>query len=314
MQMRSKETGFTLIEVLLVLVILSIFIFASVGYIQQKALQMRMDRTSTQMQQILNAGLSYYVANGAWPTALTDLQGTYLPTTSVTMKNPWGQDYAIDSASNPKLFYVYTRINVVSSQGAFAAASVIAGTLPLSYTSNDSGGTPPSASSPCTASDTNCYVVASVNIPGQNLNNASAVNFAGLYHNGACVPVPDCPVDKTGTTMTPQIIVAPVQVSGAADPADVNNVFPISGFTAYAIGPDASPGECSSGEGSPACTGGGSSGQFWRVCVQVVTENGMLTSGLGTTWGQQQTVMAMTRCAINLEPAGSDFSVFTPGP
>ena len=38
-----------------------------------------------------------------------------------------------------------------------------------------------------------CEVVAAVNIPGQNLNNAGAVTFAGLYYHGGCVPVPQCP-------------------------------------------------------------------------------------------------------------------------
>lgn len=316
MHTQQKLKGFTLIEILLVLVIVGIILVAGANYVQQRALQMRMDRTSMQMQQILNAGLSYYVANGQWPADLPTLQGTYLPPSTVALNNPWGQTYSIaSSTTSPQLLYVYTSINVVSSKGAYAAANSIAGTLPLAYTSNDSAGTPPSAGSPCTTSDTTCYVVAAVNIPGQNLNNASAVNFAGLYHNGACVPVPDCPVDKSGTTMTPEIIVAPVQVTGASDTTDVNNIYPISSFTAFAIGPASAPTECSAGEGAPTCTGGSPSNQFWRVCLQVNTENGILNHTLTTTgnstWGQQQTVMAITRCSITNEPSGDPFTSFT---
>ncbi|VVC76887.1 hypothetical protein AQUSIP_22140 [Aquicella siphonis] len=312
MKARKNVTGFTLIEILLVLVIISIIIFASVGYVQQRALQLRMDRTTTQMQQILNAGLSYYVQEGHWPTALSDLQGTYLPPVSVTLKNPWGNDYAIDSASNPKLFYVYTRVNTVSAKGAFAAASVIAGTLPFAYTSNDGSGAPPSAASPCTSADTSCYIVAAVNIPGYNLNNASAVNFGGLYHHGACVPVPECTVDKTGTTMVPQILVAPVQISGTDESSDLNQVFPISSFTAYAIGPSATPGECASGGGGPphTCSGGISGGTYWRVCLQVVTEKGQIDNTI-SGWGEKQTIMALTRCSSSNEPAGSGFTIYS---
>jgi prepilin-type N-terminal cleavage/methylation domain-containing protein len=305
----KKEKGFTLIEILLVLVIVGILIFASANYVQQRALQMRMDRTSTQMQQILNAGLAYYVANGAWPANMAALQGTYLPPGA--LRNPWGNTY--DISSTTALFYVYTRVNTVSAKGANAAATVIAGSLPMAYTSN-SAGTPPAAGSACSAADTSCYIVASVNIPGQNLNNARAVNFAGLYKHGACVPVPKCPVDATGNTMTPQVMIVPSSVSGVND-ADTNpqNIYPISSFTAYATGPSATPPACS-GSTATTCTptAGQAADQYWRACLQVITEKGVVTSSPGAgAWGQFVTLMAVTRCSVTNESAGSQFTVFS---
>lgn len=329
----SVLSGFTLIETLLVLVIISIIIYASIGYMQQRATQMRFDRTSTQMQQILNAGLSYYVANGNWPTSLTELQNKgFLP--KINMTNPWGNPYTV-AVPNNNLFYVYTEINVVTGKngGAYAATTAISGTLPLAYTSN-SAGNPPDASKPCGATDAVCYVAAAVNIPGQNVNNATSVNYAGLYHPGACVQVPQCPVDTTGATMTPQIYVSPVQVSGTTDANNPNDAYPITSFTAYAtggIGGSATPDACgkaainnvqtglyyqspSTSIGMP-CGGtdtryntGTPSGKYWRVCLNLVGQNQVAK---GNAWGQKQTLLAITRCVITNETkTGSTFSVF----
>src|SRR5580704_3955793 len=104
MMKRQAKKGFTLIEMLLVLVIVSSLIYMLFGYVQQKTMQMRIDRTSLQMQQILNAGLSYYVGNGKWPVSVgtaynltanpsagTNLLQTngYLPK-GVTIASPFG--------------------------------------------------------------------------------------------------------------------------------------------------------------------------------------------------------------------------------
>lgn len=312
MTARRKVIGFTLIEMLLVLVIVSVLVYASIGYIQQRALQMRMDRTSTQMQQILNAGLSYYVMNQKWPADLAALQPAYLPS---TLKSPFGQDYTV--TNNGTLFYVYTPVVAASAKGgAYAQASVIAGTLPLAYTSTNSGA-PPDPASSCSATSTTCYIVTSVNVPGQNLNNASAVNYAGLYHNGGCIPVPKCPVDPTTfTTMTPQVMVVPVQVSGTNDggaPTSNPNVYPISSFAAYAKGPAVSTSlpNCNSGGTAPPCVGADPTQKYWRACIKVVTEKGDIDSASSAGWGQNQSVMAITRCSVSGEPTGGGFNVFS---
>lgn len=338
MRKQNRHSGFTLIEMLLVLVIAGMILYLMIGYVQQRSLSSRIDRTSVQMQQILNAGLAYYVVNGSWPPNLNCLKGlggsnctgtvAYIPT---TIKSPWGQDYEVSApmvSGRPVLFYVYTPITTAGiTQGtASAVAQTIAGKLPLSYTSGGMSlfGSPPSASTACTANTTNCFVVGSVNIPGQNLNNAPAVNFAGLYRHGGCVPVPSCPVDSRGNTMTPQIMVVPVSVSGMNDPNSINT-YPISSFTAYAKGPSNDP--------PPACDDHGTqvacnpqnavaNARYWRVCMQVRTDKGLVSDTTFNTgyssnsypyypWGGNVTLMAITRCAISNEPSGSGLNVFS---
>jgi len=335
----KKAAGFTLIEMLLVIVIVGAIIYASAGYIQQKTMQMRIDRASTQMQQILNASMSFYITNGRWPTALAELQGVYLPPAAVPLQSPWGGQYLISVYSPPPpanqnvpppQIYVSTPITatLATSGTATAAANVIAGTLPLSYTTAATDGTkdqPPTSDTPCTVASPSCSVVTSVNIPGQALNTARAVNFAGLYHHGACVPVPQCPVDNQNKTMIPQIMVVPVSVSGLNDPSNPsgsNNIYPISSFAAYATGNkplDANPLNCNNSNvyngGYSNCTdanNGPSATAYWRVCLQVVTEKGnaQLTNTT-INYGKNVTLMAITRCAVQNEPAGSSFQVFS---
>ena len=332
--MMKRQLGFTLIEMMLVALIISMIVYAGINYTQQKTQQMRTDRASLQIQQILNAGLAFYVANGAWPDNLACLQGLgsedpncnsstqYLPN---PLTNPWGQNFNLasnttNSSIAPQLLYVYTAITAQSptSASAGANAKVIAGTLPLAYTSANND-TPPDPAANCTNTALSCNVVASVNIPGQNLNNARAINFAGLYHHGGCVPVPECPVDASGTTMTPQIMVVPVQVSGVND-ANTNNVYPISSFTAYARGNtplDTAPPNCDNSTSyntSDDCTqeiSGQAAKAYWRVCLQVVTEKGDVQTTRSDPWGNNATLMAVTRCAVTNESAGSTFQVYS---
>jgi type II secretory pathway pseudopilin PulG len=352
LKVSSKITGVTLIEIMLVTVIIGIILYSSMNYYQQKAFQMRIDRTSMQMQQILNAGLSYYVANGKWPvttpataTTLSTLQtNNYLPNTSIV--SPFnGASYTVATDASKNLFYVYVGITNSNSASAISTARVIAGTLPLSYTSG-SAAAPPLASTACVAAaapaSTTCYVVAAVNIPGTNLNRAGAVNYAGLYKHGGCVPVPVCPVDAGGTKMTPQIMVVPVSVAGASDSsASVTagsplNVYPISSFTAYALpaAKDASgnpipltnaPPACqkSTAAATPDCTDTNNSDDiststyYWRVCLQVITTQGDVQDTNKTIndpkydYGSNVSLMAITRCAQTGEPQGTKFTIYS---
>lgn len=330
---RNRMKGFTLIETLLVLVIISAILYMGMTYFQQKATQMRIDRTTLQMQQILNAGLSYYVANGQWPVnagSTVDITTTpanllqangYLPS-GVTISSPWsGTDYVIFTDAKSRLFTVFTRVvsSGVVAGAAPSVAKIIAGTLPLAYTSS---APPPTPMAACAAASTSCYVVASINIPGQNLNNATAVNFAGVYRHGGCIPVPTCPVDASGNTMTAQVQVVPSSVSGLNDP-NTSNTYPISSFTAYAKGPAANPPACAdSASPPPPCSTSPlqgpppASGQYWRACLQVVTEKGNVqttntsTGNAATDYGSNVSLMAITRCSINNETSGSQFTVY----
>lgn len=326
--MKNKSTsmhGITLIEVLLVLVIASSIIYGIANYMQQRALTLRMDRMTLQTQQILNAGLAYYVNRGSWPGSLNCLKGlggancvgttAYLP--SSLSLNPWGSAYTTSSSTATGVFYVYSRVTQAGTTSGYAAstANMIAGRLPLAYTTAAASGTPPASGTTCSTATTSCAVVASVNIPGQNLNNATAMNFAGVYRHGGCIPVPRCPVDANGTAMTPQVFVVPVSVSGVSDPFNNTTVYPISSFTAYARPAATNPQGCIGGE-QRACqpVNAAANARYWRACVQIITEKGEITSTRPTMsdrWGQAVTLGAFTRCAITNEPSGSPLTVYS---
>lgn len=342
-----RQKGFTLLEVMLVLGIVGGIMVLAINYGTRQVAQQRLDKTALQMQQILNAALAYYTAYGSWPvpggtctfasnstsnsTTPSDLStlrtAGYLP--SSVSNNAFGFPYnvACDNVTGG-VFYVITSLN------SAANALIVAGEMPISYLSDQYGN----------QSASGLYVTAQVTTPGQNLNNARSVNFAGVYHHGACVPVPVCPgynaaasppACTSGTNcLQPQIMVAPASVSGVSD-SNATNAYPITSFTAYALGPKTAstlngcpsvvpPATTPSSPVTP-CTWGtngipnGSqsspTGLYWRVCLQVVTGKGIVSStntGSGAAaWGQYVSMIAITRCTPPREPFGSDFTVFT---
>jgi hypothetical protein len=254
---------------------------------------------------------------------------------------PYGGYYNItcNNASNGGGFYVSVTANNAAN------AAIIAGRLPLDYRTNSYGTWP----SPACTSGSDCRsVIASVNIPGQNLNNARSVNFAAVYYSGSCVPAPNCPPN-----MKPNIMVMPSAISGVNDvPSCVNKpvcvsrkpdgtcvyknvrvctgkVNPVNSFTAYAVGgeagspvdPNRGPYDCSSQLLPKSCVKDISGGSipsdgtlYWRVCLAVSTDQGMVNPG--TTTGQlaqdqgktMGSLVAITRCVPNLgdeNPSGS---------
>ncbi len=322
-----KRMGFTLLEMLLVLAIMGGALTLALNYGTRQAAQQRRDKIALQMQQILNAGLAYYTDFGTWPVSACNFLSTgtnssspftnlssatlistgYLPASVGT--NAFGYTYkvACDSVTG-SVFYVSTQLNNKTN------ALIVAGELPVGYLSDANGN----------ASTTSTYVTAQVTTPGQNLNNARSLNFAGVYRNGGCVPVPACPgynlstlACNSGTNcMQPQIMVAAASVNGVSD-SNSTNVYPITGFTAYASSISTTPTPCLSGQPTSCTTPGGSSPTtyYWRVCLQVVTGKGVVSStntGTGANaWGEYTALVAMTRCAPPSEPTGSDFTVYT---
>ncbi len=318
---RHRQSGFSLLEMVLVLVIVTALLVMGMNYMRQRTLTLRIDRAALQMQQILNAGLAYYVANGKWPstvyclqaqTSSTDCKIAYLPP---QVKSPLttngGGDYTLSSANG--ILIVCLGVSLAPTA---TIAGILVGKLPMAYsTSNISASSKP----PCTNADAICYVSSSVNIPGQDLSHASAVNFAGVYTHGGCVPVPECPVTALGSP-TPQIMMAPASVSGFgttstdafSSGSTSPNVYPISSFTAYATGPGTTPPPCLDGFGM-TCPAG--SGSYWLTCVKLASGKGSskfaLTGGMtGMQLAHGVTLMAFTRCAIPNEPSGSPYVIF----
>lgn len=68
---RKQYKGFTLLELLLVLALVSILILGALSLYQIQLRNFKVDKTSLQMQQWLQAGMSFYVDCGQWPTDST---------------------------------------------------------------------------------------------------------------------------------------------------------------------------------------------------------------------------------------------------
>lgn len=345
MNKRKRSRGFSLLEMLLVMSVVSILIVMSTNFMGQKAEQTRIDNASLQIQQILNAAVTYYTTNNnVWPESLNCLKGlggctatgstsVYLPATLVN--DAWGQPYAMFTSSAPPLVYVWSATVAGASKRGALDASIIAGNLPLAYTTPTPPaapvptGPPPISAGACALAPATakCYVVAAVGPPPSTAAgtppNPGSVNFAGLYHHGGCIPVPTC---TTAPNTVPQVIVVPVSVSGVNDVNNPNNVYPLASFTAYATGPNVnSPPDCvntsSYNVGSSTnCSASPKSGSdptngYWRACLQLTTSHGLVGGGAGATdWGQAVTMMAITRCttpAATPESGGSTFAVFS---
>jgi hypothetical protein len=291
-------------------------------YTSTKNDESRRDMAAIQYEQILNAGLSYYINNSVWPNSITDLTADkYLPN-KTNMNNPWRGGYTFYHDASTGTFSVCSTISGIAAGGGFTSmvdSGILASRLPMGYVAESCPAD--TAPEPATCTTSTCAVVATVNIPGQNLNNARSVNFAGLYHNGACVPAPVCPnpfsVDNPNG-MKPAILVVPAAVNGNYYGTD--EVFPLSSFTAYATGdptsvtvPAAEPGQCKTPGTALACeldTGNVSTAKYWRVCLDVVTQKGRIGVA-DSVWNKDSgAIMAITRCMPNTEPSGSGFSVF----
>lgn len=352
---RYRKNGFTLLEMLLVLTIASTVMVMITAYITQKSAQTQRDKVVIQMQQILDAGLAYYNMNGTWPITgflspgytRVPLDPTiggaqngqplftknYIPSAKSFYTNPLGlaagcdPKYYIDFNSNTGVFSV---IAYMCGQSSAANAAIIAGQLPSGFITStlpaaSAAGTTPAvpAYSACTAGST-CYVVAQVNMPGQNLNNARSVNFAGIYHNGGCVPAPSCP-----NGFHSDIMLAVTEVRGLNSPG--TSTYPIQAFVARAYGgandstgkpalpnnvadcydPSTATACSSTGPSATPMTGAAAGQLYWRVCLLISTSAGQVNSSGYSSWAQYSQIMAITRCTPDLENGGSDFKVWT---
>jgi prepilin-type N-terminal cleavage/methylation domain-containing protein len=330
---KNSTKGFTLIEMILVLGIIASIISMLVKYSFMRADQIRVDTAAVQMQQILNAGMAFYINNGYWPSqasattpcgtvsSLKPLQSPPNDYLSANLNPPYnGASYGMNCSPNTGVFSVTLRFPAEGTSPA-AWIRILAGILPL-------------------ATYTNNTVTSSVNIPGQNLNNARSVNFGNFYHQGGCVPAPTCPAN-----MTPDIMVLPASLYGVNDAPGKTDYYPLYGFTAYAVGtaagisgqstaaatpasPDqvadcnpsvTTPTQCNStcpasspGSRSTCTPISNSTGTlYWRVCLIVRTEKGVVSQTADSTWGQYASLLAITRCVPVNESSGSDFSVWT---
>lgn len=308
--MKKNEKGVSLIEMLLVLVVLGMILVMINNYYQTSIQQQKYDRASVDIQQILSAASSYYMLMNKWPSTLACLDGVGGSECTVKFlsgmaakKNPWGQPYSISSAGVNLPFYVHTLIGGRTLASARAQRRTMIGIVPM--------GAVGTGAPQVLFGQTYLPFDASINTPAKALwNNRGQLNFAGIYHHGGCVPVPQCPPNTT-----PQVFVVPTQIVGAGNSSG-NYAMDISNFSSYATGPaapNAVPNCYSLGGIGPACVDGGSStaAQYWRVCASVLTPAGYADDINPNSWGQAQALMAVTRCSPNVEKTGSGFNIYT---
>lgn len=107
-----KNRGFTLLELLLVIIILAVLASLGIGFYQQRSTDEKLTKTAQQMQQILQAASAYYVDNSCWPNSPACAANPisfnqYLPVASLT--NPWGNAYKFQAEPTfGKKFQVYS--------------------------------------------------------------------------------------------------------------------------------------------------------------------------------------------------------------
>lgn len=134
LQSKPRTKGFTLIEILLVIAILGMIASLSLTIYEKRAMTSKIDKTTLEMQGIMQAASAYYVANDHWPasTALTSIiPDDFLPflpvyqtTTSKQLLNPWGFPYSIDGSTSKtkQKFLVSTQAPDIQTAARMAMA------------------------------------------------------------------------------------------------------------------------------------------------------------------------------------------------
>jgi prepilin-type N-terminal cleavage/methylation domain-containing protein len=288
-QTRTSK-GFTLIEMIMVLVIMSSVLLLITNYGTRRMDQFRRDKTALQMQQILSAAMAYYVSYGIWPTAAVPNTATTIATASKLSTSPLIPAFLPSIAGD---MYPFANVNVKNSNTYLywvtpspAFSFVIAAPVPSQAEGTIVSGMLPNGQvvTDGTAAPGGFYATAQVNIPGQNLNNARAVNFAAIFLNGTCVPAPVCP-----GTMVPSIYVSPVSV----------NAYAQGGGSAALGGSAGTPLNCA-GTAGPSCGAPATDPTgttYWRVCLKIITEKSAITAASGSNQeALEGSVLAITRC------------------
>ncbi|HEV2613701.1 MAG TPA: prepilin-type N-terminal cleavage/methylation domain-containing protein [Gammaproteobacteria bacterium] len=184
LNMKMKERGFTLLELLLVLALASILALGALSMYQIQLRNFKVDKTSLQMQQWLQAGMSFYVDCNQWPTdskqdpnIVEAMMGEapltpqecpryantirqYMPLNS-DKNGPFPNDYSfgpVTSQNSTTLFQVSTDIGD-DTPLLETVGKMIAARLPNAASSVDESTQPKKVA-----------VQAMINVPGQALN------------------------------------------------------------------------------------------------------------------------------------------------
>ncbi len=195
----QRSSGYTLIELLLLITVLSVIASISMLTIRKNAENRKIDQASLEMQHVLESALSYNVAkNGDWPAENNNLPDCnasaaddefiqhFLPNGSYT--SHYGNHFCwskITYGDTHPLFWVALRMPFPDSVRNFQTAMRIAAGLPNAAAVMNPNNTSNDPSNRCNATSASCYVRSEVSIPGQSATGQSANQVVGL---GYCNP------------------------------------------------------------------------------------------------------------------------------
>lgn len=183
MQTQKKQiAGFSLLELILALAVLSVIVTLGLAAYNQKVLNDQVERSALQIQLYLQAGMAFYVDNNRWPNQNNPSEIiNYLP--QGIANNPWGNAYNYSAAGDDNaLFEVTTRVPSLRSVSAQNLATLIANRLPAASVNAITG-----------------TVTAQVNIPGQASNlpdgdeQIVGVQSIASQNSGSAIEVFQCP-------------------------------------------------------------------------------------------------------------------------
>ncbi len=120
------QRGFTLLEIMFVIIVMAIMAVSGVSLYNHKIQNLKVAKAATEMQQWLSAGLNYYNANGYWPgETATDQPSTpppasktplqtlvmnhFMPSTQATFNTPWSKTNNYEGTYTKQLFTIQVK-------------------------------------------------------------------------------------------------------------------------------------------------------------------------------------------------------------
>jgi type II secretory pathway pseudopilin PulG len=182
---RRRQGGYTLVEAGFALVIATLLAAAGLSALARKAVDIKLDRASSEMRAMLEAGMAYYRDNNAWPVnGASDLvAGNYIPATATT--GPWGGSYVVSVVGG--------RLQVSYNTPQTGYASIVAASLPFASVS----GTVVAgqvvvpgweiANNALLPRDGSRAMTGALNMGGQNITNANAIVASGYIYTPSYV-------------------------------------------------------------------------------------------------------------------------------
>jgi prepilin-type N-terminal cleavage/methylation domain-containing protein len=211
---KRKQNGYTLIELLLVVIVIAVLAALAVKTYRDKAASDRINIAALNIQHVLEAGMSYNVANaGLWPVINWSASGcasgdsvddknfvkNYLPNESNQSNFGtalcWSGDDPNDPTKAQKGKRFWVAMNVGSDTDAANTAARIAARLPNAIITNDPSQESTTTPNNSCASGQPCYVKAVVTVPSASVEN-NHMYVAGV---GNCDPALDHTIQQPGS-------------------------------------------------------------------------------------------------------------------